>query len=354
MRLLPILLWVVTCATALHCPALSYPRLLRGVLDRADVAHVSQLFFELEGEGRMRPNDRREKVPSTVHEYLTLFYPLIGHASTRQPGYTRTVRVIQRVQARLAAEFTGLADAVDLVFHHDTYLFHADGVIMNPLGHQDWAFFIVEGPCRGFNVWIHIAGGAELNATPIVYEIERNGLAYADAFRHHAVPAVPGAKGRSLRIWASHIRRIRDDLEPSQWTLGPGDALVLRAPEIHRTAMGQLRPDEWQLGLIFKVLPRARLVSPLPDFLTQPLFAAAQRREHWGCVLPPLTPGRLHPDLYNMTRVLECVVPNRGAPPIPRLTVQQSRTTNPGVALAKMRQAFQRAAASCRSGDEPL
>ena len=48
MRLLPILLWVVTCATALLCPSLQYPRLLPGVLDRDDVAHVSRLFFELE------------------------------------------------------------------------------------------------------------------------------------------------------------------------------------------------------------------------------------------------------------------------------------------------------------------
>ena len=71
-----------------HCAASAYPRSLRGVLSRADAAHLEHLYFK-----------------KIQQRYPLRYYGLLhhlGHAPDKQ--FHTTLGVLRRLQARVRAE----------------------------------------------------------------------------------------------------------------------------------------------------------------------------------------------------------------------------------------------------------
>ena len=106
--------------------------------------------------------------------------------------------------------------------------------------------------------------------------------------------------------------------------LVPGDALVVRQPEVHRTdhmSTSELA-GRWRLAVGFKVVERKPALDSvyppselLCDFCAVQTFGAATR-----CLLPSMDPGQPPPEWYNMSRYPRRVSnPRRAASPFAHL-----------------------------------
>lgn len=105
--------------------------------------------------------------------------------------------------------------------------------------------------------------------------------------RHEQLPVgKPSPSGRGPQV--------------SRVPLAPGDALVLRQMEVHRTDKLPLESHQWRLGIGFKVLELSPLMRlPLADSPFSHDYSTVRMLSPG--LLPVLSKGRPFPDVYNDT-----------------------------------------------------
>ena len=196
---------------------------------------------------------------------------------------------------------------------NDFYSYRARNTRLFPEWHQDTAFWLVGGVCTGFNLWMLLEQRGGLNRSFELYDTDENAQFYTDVYSR-------GGRGREVAtgartLWppatfansfAGHLSGMARQGRPlpraSSFELSPGDALVVRQPEIHRTDTGALEPAQWRLALGFKFIERRPLVE-LPDFDLR--FGRDWRSvdAQFPALLPPLQLGRPWPRVYNRSLV---------------------------------------------------
>jgi hypothetical protein len=278
-----------TAAKSLHsCPAARYPRSLAAVVDAADARHLSQLYF------------------SRIQKQFPLrYYGLLHHLGhTDDDEFARTATILRKIQARITSTF-----GPNFMMINDFFSYRVDNKRMFPDLHQDYDFWC-NSRCSGFNLWL-LLDHHGMNASFDVYDVQHNWGMYhrlysyqsgkhAGSSSNHSVAASGGVP--HLDANAFHELRERGAVAGFAATkanvpLAPGDALVLRQPEVHRTDRHRLRPEQWRLALGFKVLERLPIERMGGEFgpVSQDL---RQMQVRWPGLLPPIVPGRPWPDVY--------------------------------------------------------
>jgi len=273
------------------CPALSYPRTLPSVLDAEDLAHLASIYSD------------------NAHRWSGRSYYNLLHYVAATPHDTRSWAVLRKIEARVAREFGG--DGTRFVMINDFFSYRASGVRIFPEWHQDTAFWLNGEVCTGFNLWILLRQRGGLNRSFELYDTSRNEQFYRDVYQGRQGRQTPGARtvwpaSKFASSFGAYLggmkRRGRALPTASRVELAPGDALVLRQPEIHRTDTGALEPTQWRLALGFKFIERLPLVE-LPDFDLR--FGRDWRsvEARFPELLPPLQLGRPWPTVYNRSLV---------------------------------------------------
>ena len=196
---------------------------------------------------------------------------------------------------------------------NDFYSYRARKTRLFPEWHQDTAFWLVGGVCTGFNLWMLLEQRGGLNRSFELYDTDENAQFYPDVYSRggRGREVAPGARtlwppATFANSFAGHLSGMARQGRPlpraSSFELSPGDALVVRQPEIHRTDTGTLEPAQWRLALGFKVIERLPLVrGPLE---TSPFSVDMQKvRLRFPALLPPLNLGAPFPDVYDGARL---------------------------------------------------
>ena len=277
-----------------HCPAARYPRSLSAVLPPSDAKHLSHVYFE-----HVRKN-------FGLRYYGLLHF--LGHAADED--YARALSILHKMQARIEAEF-----GPGFMMINDFFSYRANDKRMFPDLHQDYDFWVHPSRCSGFNLWV-LLDHRDMNHSFDVYDVQQNRAMYSRLYsrhdaihRHHSGNGKRGGSsnrtgGRVPHLEASAFRELRErgavggvPATRVNVPLAPGDALILRQPEVHRTDRYKLRPDQWRLALGFKVLERAPIEHMHDKFgpVSQDLVQLSVRCPG---LLPPVALGRAWPDVY--------------------------------------------------------
>lgn len=275
----------------LDCPAARYPRSLPAVLTRDETAHLARVYFE-----HVRP--------SWPLRYYGLLH-FLGQASEEE--FARTMAIVRRVQARVRQAF-----GPQFMLINDFFSLRSSKHRMFPDLHQDYDFWVHKHRCTGFNVWV-LLDHHRMNYSFDVYDVRENRGMYSRLYDAHARsmrdPTRPKHRTNHTGTGLPHLDanaflelRERGGVNgvaaaKTNFPLEPGDAFILRQPEVHRTDRHRLRSDQWRLALGFKVLERAPMDSSGKHFgpVSQDL---AQLQVRCPGLMPPIRPGRPWPDVY--------------------------------------------------------
>lgn len=277
--------------STLHCPAASYPRSLTAVLPTEDAKHLSRIYFD-------RVKRRGNSAAGSLRYYALLHF--LGHAA--EVEFKSTMNILQKIQARISLEFGS-----NHVMINDFFSYRTDDNRMFPDLHQDYDFWVTSR-CTGFNLWLLLDHRA-LNTSFDVWDIQHNQDMYQKLYSRHDLRRVSkNARNRTggavAHLEASAFRELKErgavggiPATKVNIPLAPGDALVLRQPEVHRTDRQRLQPGQWRLALGFKVLERAPIEQWRPEFgpVSQDL---TQMQVRCPGLLPPIALGRPWPDVY--------------------------------------------------------
>lgn len=289
------------------CPAARYRRRLRGVLTRPEAAHLARLYFE------------RVRSDWPLRYYGLLHY--LSHSAS-DAEFETTMAIVRGIQARIRSAF-----GPNFVLINDFFSFRSSNHRLFPDLHQDYDFWVFKRRCSGFNLWV-LLDHRDMNYSFDVYDAQQNRGLYRRLYGAHAANAAAAyAHGRArskhqLRhnnsrassaaaeeLVLPHLesiafRELRERggvggvaAKRTNFALEPGDAFILRQPEVHRTDRHAIRPDQWRLALGFKVLERAPLDSARKHFgpVSQDL---TQLQVRCPGLMPPIRPGHAWPDVY--------------------------------------------------------
>lgn len=283
--------------------------MLPGVLSDDDRLLLSRIYFE-----RVRPSGSS----------LT-YYHLLHHLGGRRDQ--RAWSAIGRIRAKVEAHF---GEGFELV--NDFYSYRSPTSRLFQDWHQDGEFWLTADghpslSCTGFNLWI-LLDHHRMNHSFDVIDTDHSRPLYAALYNAARVGrrsrprtgnatgpvpfntqnAVFGSSANQRRKSLLHpaalsrtARRSGDSARP--WInvpLAPGDALVLRQVEIHRTDARRPEPDQWRLALGFKVM-RRRAVLRRGDLQSPFGKDSLAIRTQWPGLLPEFTIGRPLPVVYNRT-----------------------------------------------------
>lgn len=302
---------VASASDEASCPALSYPRMLRGVLSDDDRRYLARIYFE-----RVRPS----------RSSLT-YYNLLRHLGGRREE--RAWSIIGRIRAKVEAQFGAGFELVN-----DFYSYRAASSCLFVDWHQDGEFWLTADghptlSCTGFNLWIML-DHHRMNYSFDVIDTDRSRPLYAALYNAARVvrrsrPRSANATGvvpfntQNAVFGSSANQRCKGLLHPAAlsraarrsgvgprpWInvpLAPGDALVLRQVEIHRTDAHQPESDQWRLALGFKVM-RRRAVLRHGDLQSPFGKDTLAIRAQWPGLLPEFSLGRPLPLVYNRTAI---------------------------------------------------
>ena len=171
--------------------------------------------------------------------------------------------------------------------------------------------------CRqlsSFNLWVLLDFAGGMNKSFDIYDINLNKAMYEKMYgiadrqarqrnSHQRRRDVSGVSGGSNStrglpyLPATFFRELRErgGVDGVRGTISniplkPGDALIVRQPEVHRTDRQALSPNQWRLALGFKVLHRSPIVQSRTEFgpVSQDL---AQIQLRFPGLVPIVQPG---------------------------------------------------------------
>lgn len=275
-----------------HCPATSYPRSLEAVISGEDAKMLSSLYFE-----RIR-QQHKLKYYGLLHELALM----------REEDYQGTMSILDRIHRRIQDSF-----GPHFVIINDFYSLRSASSQMFPDLHMDYDFWNVDS-CRGFNLWVLLDFAGGMNKSFDIYDINLNKAMYEKMYgiadrqarqrnSHQRRRDVSGVSGGSNStrglpyLPATFFRELRErgGVDGVRGTISniplkPGDALIVRQPEVHRTDRQALSPNQWRLALGFKVLHRSPIVQSRTEFgpVSQDL---AQIQLRFPGLVPIVQPG---------------------------------------------------------------
>jgi uncharacterized membrane protein YgcG len=316
-----------------ECACLSYPRVLRDVLDADARAYLTRLYFETVHAG---------KSASTYYNWL--------HQLAVDRADDAGWRALATIEARIRREF---GEGFEVMT--DFFSYRAHGVRLFPTWHQDGEFWLADDggggreSCASFNLWLLLAhegmafsfdvldtaanrwlyddlyarryaltASAALNAPRSLFSPEEWGRLARGAGAAGGGGGRGGGRSGSRRFGGGGGGGGGGGTEPSSGLggllrpnetrrpavanvpLAAGDGLVLKQVEIHRTDSTPLRPDQWRLALGLKVLRRQPLVRE-PNAASPWGYDSAALRLRWQGLLPDFQKGRPLPRVYNRT-----------------------------------------------------
>lgn len=261
---------------------MDYPRVLRDVLDAATRARLTALYQR--NKGARSP-------------YLHVLASTLKQ--TDEAAKTREIlkRLLARVQAQFRGRFVLISDLFswrDSAHHFFNY------------EHQDSAFWMTGGACSSFNLWLlldHVGMAHSFD----IFDPRRQPAAY----EQHC----PYASQLPFYCGPPHQRWPRRRTLPNVTSvpMRPGDAVVVRQPEVHMTDGGQLADGQWRLAISLKFVERVPIIANSTGVTSggeriwtvgrpeSALAAAHAQLVNQHPQLPRALPGLPHPDWYALT-----------------------------------------------------
>jgi hypothetical protein len=285
--------------------------MLPGVLSEDDRRYLASIYFE-----RVRPS----------RSSLT-YFNLLHYLAERRDQ--RAWSIIGRIRAKVEARFGAGFQLVN-----DFFSYRSPSSCLFQDWHQDGEFWLTADgsptlSCTGFNLWI-LLDHHRMNYSFDVIDTDRSRPLYRELYhaarvvrhsRHRTANAtgqVPFNTKNAVFGSSANARRKkllnpvalikaaqRSGLAPRPWInvpLAPGDALVLRQVEIHRTDAVTPEPDQWRLALGFKVM-RRRPVLRRGDLQSPFGKDSLAIRAQWPGLLPDFSLDRPLPVVYNRTAI---------------------------------------------------
>ena len=225
--------------------------------------------------------------------------------------------ILDRIHRRIQDSF-----GPHFVIINDFYSLRSASSQMFPDLHMDYDFWNVDS-CRGFNLWVLLDFAGGMNKSFDIYDINLNKAMYEKMYgiadrqarqrnSHQRRRDVSGVSGGSNStrglpyLPATFFRELRErgGVDGVRGTISniplkPGDALIVRQPEVHRTDRQALSPNQWRLALGFKVLHRSPIVQSRTEF--GPVCKTSPRS---SCASPALCP--LCNPAYHVSRLRTC------------------------------------------------
>ncbi|CAJ1426863.1 unnamed protein product [Effrenium voratum] len=336
-------------------PCDKQPRVLKGWLSEADVAHFKHIYRTTVEEALANRKDRMDG------NRPIQYYDLLKYMHTCRVRDARLKDIIEKIHHRVEEEF-----GPGFVIVHDFWSYRAPGSFPAPIMHTDPAFWMT-GRHDGFNLWFLLDHRDMAYGIDVLTKEDNEELYACSALGlPHAPPFLfAGSKGKAggecpafvhripLRMWpmlfewqndlaqalgtlccifstwwlqkaVSLSKRLQDalpawafrgllgifgwlgsiyplpplTLKPRHFELQVGDAQVIRQDELHASDQDPLREGQFRLAIGFKFMKSSES-SPVTRYLVNGP-SATLRRHIRGLKLPP---NRPLPDIYRMDEV---------------------------------------------------